>query len=121
MIEEPQPLEPKKLLGHWGEHRFLIMIGISIAIALFLVSVALALYASSGTAQLDLTRPGYQSVRDQASRSDTFDGFPATGTLDKAALEQFEKLYDERAKQAIGIESFGGNGMSDESLSIDAP
>lgn len=121
MIEEPQLLESKKFLDRWGGHRFLIMIGASIAIALFLVSVALALYASSGTAQLDLTRPGYQSVRDQAPRSDTFSGFPATGTLDKAALEQYEKLYDERAKQAVGVESFGGNGMSDESLSVDAP
>lgn len=121
MIEDPGQLEPKTALGRWGEHRFLIMIGASIVIALFLVSVALALYASSGAAQLDLSRPGYQSVREQASGDDAFNGFSASGALDKAALEQFEKLYDERAKQAIGVESFSGSGMSDESLSIDAP
>ena len=121
MIEDPGQLEPKTLLGRWGEHRFLIMVGVSIAISLFLVGVALALYASSGAAQLDLSRPGYQSVRNQAPREDTFGGFSSTGVLDKAALEQFEKLYDERSKQVIGIESFGGDGMSDESLSIQAP
>lgn len=121
MIEDPGPLEPKTLLGRWGEHRFLLMVGGSILIALFLVGVALALYASSGAAQLDLSRPGYQSVREQTAHDDTFDGFSSTGALDKAALEQFEKLYNERAQQAVGVESFGGNGMSDESLSIDAP
>ena len=121
MIEDPGPLEPKTVLGRWGEHRFLIMIGVSIVIALFLVGVALALYASSGAAQLDLSRPGYQSVRKQVPQDDTFSGFSASGAVDKAALEQFEKLYNERSKQAIGVESFGGNGMSDESLSIDAP
>lgn len=120
MIEDPGQLEPKTTLERWGEHRFLIMIAASIVIALFLVGVALALYASSGAAQLDLSRPGYQSVRKQASQDDTFSGFSANGTIDKTTLEQFEKLYDERAKQAIGVESFGGNGMSDESLSVDA-
>lgn len=120
MIEDPGQLEPKTVLGRWGEHRFLIMIGGSIVIAVFLVGVALALYASSGAAQLDLSRPGYQSVRKQATQDDAFSGFSANGALDKTALEQFEKFYDERAKQAIGVESFGGNGMSDESLSIDA-
>lgn len=120
MIEEPAHLEPRTLKERWGEHRFLIMIGVAIVIAFFLVGVALALYASSGAAQLDLSRPGYQSVREQATRTDAFDGFPTTGALDKAALEQFEKLYDERAIQATGVESFGGDGMSDESLSINA-
>lgn len=121
MIEDPGHLEPRTLRGRVSEHRFLVMIGISIVISLFLVGVALALYASSGAAQLDLSRPGYQSVREQASRSDSFDGFPATGQLDKEALGEFEKLYDERVKQVVGVESFGGSGMSDESLSIDAP
>lgn len=121
MIEDPGQLGAKTTFERWGEHRFLIMIAGSIVIALFLVGVALALYASSGAAQLDLSRPGYQSVRKQVSQDDTFSGFSANGAIDKASLEQFEKLYDERAKQAIGVESFGGNGMSDESLSVDAP
>lgn len=121
MIEEPI-MEPTKASGgFWQHHRFLLMIGSSVAVALFLVGAALALYASSGTAQLDLSRPGYQSVREQAVHSDTFDGFPASGGLDKAALDQFQALYDDRANQATSVESFGGDVLSNESLSIDAP
>ena len=105
----------------WAQHKFMLMVAGSIAIAMFLVSVAMALYASSGAAQLDLSRPGYVSVRKQATRSDQFDSFSATGEIDKTTLDQFQKLYDEQAKKVSGIDSFGGNVMSDEALSINAP
>jgi hypothetical protein len=108
-------------LTRWEQHRFMLLVGGTILISLFLVSVSLALYASSGAAQLDLSRPGYQSVREQASRSDTFDEFPGTGTIDDKAVSQFRTLYDKQAEQATKVDSFGGNVMSDQTLSIDAP
>lgn len=108
-------------LNRWSQHRFLLMVGGSITIALFLVGVALALYASSGAAQLDLSRPGYQSVRDQVISTDSFTGFSARGSLDAEALDEFRKLYTQRAKQATEVDSFGGDVMSDKALSIDAP
>jgi len=103
------------------QHRFLVMLVIAIAIALFLVGVAMALYNSSGAAQLDLSRPGYQSVRDQAVSTDTFDSFPASGTLDEEALNQFRELYKTEAEEATQVDAFGGDVMSDKALSIDAP
>ena len=106
-------------LDRWAQHRFLILIGGTIIISIFLVAVALALYASSGAAQLDLSRPGYVSVRNQAVRSDGFVGFPSTGTIDSAAIDQFRTLYDKQAEQATNVDSFGGNIMSDQALSID--
>ncbi|HEU5121718.1 MAG TPA: hypothetical protein VFT59_02640 [Candidatus Saccharimonadales bacterium] len=120
-MSEEKPLVEPSQLSKWQQNKFLWMVGGSVVAALFLVGVALALYASSGAAQLDLSRPGYQSVRQQAAQDDSFDGFPATGTLDDKAIEQFRKLYDERAKQATGVDSFGGDVLSDKSLSIDAP
>ena len=119
MSEGLLPERPRS--NKWQQNKFLWMVGGSVLIALFLVGVALALYASSGAAQLDLSRPGYQSVRQQAAQNDSFDGFPASGALDEKAIEQFRKLYDERAKQATDVDSFGGDVLSDKSLSIDAP
>lgn len=107
-------------LSRWAQHRFMVLVGLTILVSLFLVSVALALYASSGAAQLDLSRPGYVSVRKQAVRSDTFNGYPATGTIDKDALDQFRNLYDKQAKQATSVDSFGGTVMTDQALSLDA-
>ncbi len=106
-------------LKGWQRHRFLVMVGTIIIVALFLVSVALALYASSGAAQLDLSRPGYISVRSGAVRSDEFTSFPASGAIDKETLDQFRKLYDTEAERATNVDSFGGDVMSDQALSID--
>jgi hypothetical protein len=111
----------KSQLSRWEQHRFMLLIAVTIAISLFLVSVALALYASSGTAQLDLSRPGYVSVREQASRSDAFDSFPATGSIDKEALSKFRELYDKQAERATNVDGFSGDVLSDQVLSLDAP
>ncbi|QQG50967.1 MAG: hypothetical protein HZB75_00440 [Candidatus Saccharibacteria bacterium] len=107
--------------GIISQHRFMLLIGLTIMISVFLVGVALALYASSGAAQLDLSRPGYVSVRDQAQRSNSFDGFSASGTLDKAAIDEFRTMYTQQQENATNVDSFAGDVMSDKSLSIDAP
>jgi hypothetical protein len=121
MSEEPlNPLE-NVLPDRWARHRFMALVTMTILIALFLVSVALALYASSGAAQLDLTRPDYTSVREQAGRSTTFDSFPANGPLNKETIDQFRKLYDQQAEKATNVDSFSGNAMNEQTLSIDAP
>lgn len=108
-------------LDKWARHRFMALVTLTIVIALFLVSVALALYASSGAAQLDLSRPGYQSVREQGGKTTTFNGFPASGTLTKESVDEFRKLYEQQAEKATNIDSFSGNAMSDQTLSLDAP
>lgn len=120
-MREDQAIIDDHPLSPWQRHRFTVLIGSTILISLFLVSVALALYASSGAAQLDLSRPGYKSVRGQAVQSDSFAGFPASGSVDKDTIDQFRTLYDQQAKKATNVDSFGGDVMSDKSLSIDAP
>lgn len=121
-MTENEPTEKHPTLTRWQQHRFMLMIGATILISLFLVSAALALYASSGAAQLDLSRPGYVSVRDQANTStDDFDSFPASGEINEKTLDQFRKQYDKQAKKATGLDSFGGEAMSDQALSLDSP
>lgn len=120
-MSEEELVAEARTMSHWQRHKFMAMVGITILISLFLVSVAMALYTSSGAAQLDLSRPGYQSVREQASRAPGFEGFPATGKLDEKAINDFRKLYDEKSKEATAVDSFGGKVMTDQALSLDAP
>lgn len=108
-------------LGRWGQHRFMLLVGSSIVIALVLVSISMKLYTSSGAAQLDLSRPGYVSVRDQAAQSNKFEGFSASGEIDKKTLKEFQEMYNTHAEQATAVDSFGGEVMSDTALSIDRP
>lgn len=81
----------------------------------------MSLYNSSGAAQVDLSRPGYDSVRSQVTDSTTFEAYPASGKIDKQAIDQFRTLYAEQAKKATAVDSFGGNVLDDASLQIDDP
>lgn len=114
-------VEDANHLPGWQKHRFMLMVGGSIVIALMLVAVAMKLYASSGAAQLDLSRPGYEHVSEQVSQTEVFKGFSSTGDIDKQTLEDFREMYNKRAEQATNINSFGGDVMSDVALSIDTP
>jgi hypothetical protein len=120
-MSEEQLVAEHHTLSRWQQHKFLMLIGLTIVISFFLVGIALALYNSSGTAQLDLSRPGFKSVQEQASQSDDFNGFPATGELDQEAFDQFRKEYDKQVKKVTTVDSFSGDVMSDQALSINPP
>lgn len=118
-MSEEELITDGKKMNRLERHRFMMLIGGTIVISLFLVAVALALYASSGAAQLDLSRPGYKSVRDQAVHSDSLTRFPASGTIDEKTLDEFRSLYDKQAEKATNVDSFSDGAMSDKALSID--
>lgn len=97
------------------------MIVVAIFIALSLTGLSLALYKMSGAEQLDLSRPGYDLVRESASGDEKFDSFSSTGAVDEKALAEFRKLYDQQAGKATAVDSFGGDALSDESLQVEEP
>ena len=102
-------------------HQFLVMIISVILVSLFLVYVALSLYVSSGTIQLDLSRPGYASAREEATKSaEVFKGFSEDGPINEESLNEFDKLYKEKAAEAlIDIDAFSGDALSDQALSLE--
>lgn len=109
-------------LSFWDKHRFLLLIAITIAIALFLVGISMALYASSGAAQLDLSRPGYRAVSSQTVNSDRdFENYASFGQLDKAALDEFNALYSKQALKAKAVDAFSGDPLDPAVLEISAP
>lgn len=117
MNEENRIAEAPRLRD-WRQHKFMLLVGLTIFVSLVLVVISLQLYNSSGAAQLDLSRPGYKDVRDKANHSGEFAGFPASGPIDKEALDEFRKLYDEKLEEATEIDSFGGDVLSDRALGI---
>ena len=103
----------------FAEHRFLFLVFGSIIIAVLLVMVSLSLYSTSGTAPLDLSRPGYQAIREQVHEDTSFNGYDASGVLDKKALDQFQSLYEAKLKEAQSVDAFGNDVLSPELLQID--
>jgi hypothetical protein len=111
MEEVPSTLENLR-----ENHRYSLFVGGAIVIALLLVGVSLWLYRASGTLQLDLSRPGYQSVRDQAQGDQQYNGFDATGPINKSTTTDFQSLYNEEIKRVTTGTNFGGDPLSDTAL-----
>lgn len=104
-------------LPFYGDHRFLALIIISIVIASILVAISMAIYFNSGAAQLDLSRPGYKDVREQAvSKDTTFLNYSATGVINQTTITEFRTLYDAQAIKAKAIDAFGGDPLDSAAL-----
>lgn len=116
-----KPHEHGIALSGWRQHKFLLLVGATILTSMILVGVAMGMYASSGAAQLDLSRPNYQNVREKANRDERLTAFPATGKMTQDSLAQFRELYEPQSKRIVDFESFGGDPLSDQALGIDPP
>lgn len=105
-------------LSFGQRHRFLLMVFGAIGISLVLVIIAMSLYINSTAIELDLSRPAYQSVREQAGKDIPATTFPSTGTLDAAALKDFHDMYTDQYDKVVGASSFGSNALSDQALEL---
>ncbi|MEO8691228.1 MAG: hypothetical protein ABI397_00420 [Candidatus Saccharimonas sp.] len=118
MNTDEQQNEPTKMTK-LQRYRFLLFIGSVIVASGVLVAVGMSLYNSSGAAQIDLSRPGYQSVRSEASRdTGNDDAFPSSGDLNDAAFDQFDAMYKTHSSRVTGTSSFEAEALSDDSLQL---
>lgn len=117
-MSEEQLKADAEYLDGWKQHKFMALVGLTILVSLMLVWASLWLYNTSGAAQLDLSRPGYQSVRSQANQKNDFESFAASGPIDKETLDAFRKMYDEQVQKTAEINGFGGDVMSDTALGV---
>ena len=105
-----------------GRHSFLIFITLSSLIASVVVVISMMMYNSSGAAQLDLSRPGYVSVRSQATtNSDDFQNYPSTGKIGTDDMNDFKTLYGKQSQRVKTVDAFGGDPLSPDALNISAP
>lgn len=104
-----------------SKYRFLLLIIMSIAISGGLVAVSMAMYNVSGAAQLDLSRPGYNDVRDQVDKTDnTVILFPETGSISQSAINGFGKELTSESQKIQAVDAFGGDPLSPEALGLSA-
>lgn len=113
--------EPANEIGPFSKHKFISMIAGAIVIALILTVISMTIYTGSGTAQVDLSRPGFQSVQKEAKSSEKYNGFAASGDIDIQVMDEFQEAYDKQSKKAIGVDAFASNVLDDSALKIDDP
>jgi hypothetical protein len=110
------PVIDEEELSFWGKHRFLLLIVLTVATAIVMTCISIVMYNVSGTAQLDLSRPGYQSVSDQVDTDNTIDDYAAFGPVNKTTVDEFTKIYDEQADKAKAVDAFSGDPLNPEVL-----
>lgn len=116
-MEKTEELDKKDSVSFLSRHSFFIFIMIAIILAFGLVLLSMNLYNKSGAAQLDLSRPGYVSVRSQATNSDSsFQAYSSTGSISQKIIDEFQEIFSERATKAKAVDAFSSDPLSPESL-----
>jgi hypothetical protein len=100
----------------WARHRFFVLVFVTILTALTMTVVSLVMYNVSGSAQLDLSRPGYQSVSGQVEREDKTEVFSASGPVTLETIEEFMSLYKADSDRAKAVDAFNGDPLNPETL-----
>lgn len=103
-------------LGFWDKHRFSLLLGIAVIVAIALTVVSMVLYNVSGAAQLDLSRPGYQSISNQVDTETKIETYSASGSVNKETVQEFMSLYDKQAEKAKAVDAFNGDPLNPEVL-----
>jgi hypothetical protein len=101
-------------LSFWGRHRFSLLLVLTVLVAIALTVISMTLYSISGAAQLDLSRPGYQSVSNQVDTETKIDTYSASGSVNRDTIQEFMQLYDEESKKAKAVDAFNGDPLNPE-------
>jgi hypothetical protein len=102
------------------KHSFFMFITLSILVSAVVVYISMQMYNSSGASQLDLSRPGYVSVRSKVDATDgDFETYPANGTISKTVIENFKTLFKEQTQKILDVDAFGGAPLDPSALLVD--
>lgn len=119
-MANPIILQPDEDMAFWDKHRLSLLLIIAVLIALVLTVISMIAYGVSGTAQLDLSRPGYSSVSDKVNKTDKITEYSSFGSIDKDSTNEFTKLYDAQATKAKAVDAFNGDPLNPETLEFGA-
>lgn len=93
-----------------------VILAVTMALALTLVSMTI--YVLSDVARLDISRPGYEKLRESVIKNETTDKFEANGLLDKQSVQDFQEIFREKRRLLEPIGRFDGNPLGDEELKL---
>lgn len=103
-------------------HQFLFFIIFCIVIAFVMTMISLQLYRHSGAMRLDMSRPGYESVRSEVEKSRDDQPYSATGELNEAAIDDFNNRVDHYKQELENLGTYDNSIISDENLNlVDTP
>ncbi len=100
-------------------HQLLFLVLGALTITVILTSVSMHLYVSSGASKLDLSRPGYEKVRENVTQNPTDEKpYSTTGPLDATAIQDFDNRYNRQRAEMNDLGDFGSDALSDSALNL---
>jgi hypothetical protein len=99
-------------------HRITFGVILALLIAMVLTSISMALYISSGASRLDLSRPGYESARNEVVRSTDSDSFNATGPMNTSVANDFQNRFTKHRDTLNKLDTYGTTALDDNELQI---
>lgn len=101
------------------EHQWPVFIIAALIVTTVLTSVSMLLYQTSGASKLDLSRPGYEKVReDVKDGGDSTKPFSPTGNLDEEAIMDFRSRYENIRSRLNQMNNYDNLVMTDENLGL---
>jgi hypothetical protein len=99
-------------------HRLTGAILMSIVVAVMLTMISVSLYIRSGASRLDLSRPGYEKVREQVKNDNENDSFSATGPMNADVIDEFQAIYSKKRATIGKLDPFSPSILDDDSIRL---
>ena len=100
-------------------HRFPFALASIVGITILMTAISLSLYVSSGTSELDLSRPGFEKIREEVKQAPN-DNFSSTGPVDRQSIDEFDALYKKQRNYINALGDFQDSSLDDSSLQLEA-
>ncbi len=109
----------REKLNIWlRSNKLILAVLIVLGLTIVLTWISMWIYHVNDVSRLDVSRPGYESVRKSIERQEDPDVFQPTGKLDKKAFEVFQKEFGSKRKLLDGNNRFDPEVISDEQLRL---
>ncbi len=100
------------------QHRIFYAIILALLVAMLLTAVSMALYVSSGASRLDLSRPGYESLRDEVQQGGDESTFSSTGPINSGVADDFQQRFDKHRDTLSKLGDYSSRALDDQQLQI---
>jgi hypothetical protein len=98
--------------------KFLLALIIAILAASLLTFISIEIYVSSGVSSIDLSRPGYDALRQRVKTDSIANTFSSTGPLDTQTLDSFKKTYSKQTTDLQATGTFSDSSLDDTAIGL---
>jgi len=102
-----------------NDHQLASFVTLALVATIIMTVISLRIYVTSGAIKLDLSRPGYEKVRQEVTNDTTTQPFPSSGTLTPAAIKDFRNRLDKQQSDLKAVGNFSDDGLSDSNLGLE--